>query len=45
MEYEIVVVQPGIPVAAITEKISHILGAAADYVKRASSAKMILIGS
>jgi hypothetical protein len=45
IEYEIVLVQPGIPIGAITEKIGNILGAASDYVSRASSAKMLLIGS
>jgi hypothetical protein len=45
MDYEIVLVQPGIPIGAITEKIGRILGAASDYVSRASGAKMLLIGS
>lgn len=44
-DYEIVLVQPGIPIGAITEKIGRILGAASDYVSRASGAKMLLIGS
>jgi hypothetical protein len=45
IEYEIVLVQPGIPIGAITEKIGNILGAASDHVSRASSAKMLSIGS
>lgn len=45
IEYEIVLVQPCISIGAITEKIGNILGAASDYVSRASSAKMLLIGS
>jgi hypothetical protein len=45
LDVEILVVQPGIPIGAISEKIGHILGAAADYIRRASGAKMLLIGS
>ena len=43
--YRIVVVQPGIPAASISEKIGHVLAAASDYVRRASSAEMRLICS
>ena len=45
VDFEIVLVQPGIRIEAISEKIGHILGAASDYVNRAIGAKMLLIGS
>lgn len=45
LEFEICVVQPGIPSSAISEKISHILGAASDYVARASSGTFRLVCS
>jgi len=38
-------VQPGISITRISEKIGFLLGASSDYVRRASGAKMKLIGS
>jgi superfamily II DNA or RNA helicase len=45
LNFEIILVQPGISIGAISEKIGCILGAASDYVSRASGARMLLIGS
>jgi len=45
LTFEIYVIQPGISIGNISDKIGHILGAAADYVRRACGAKMLLIGS
>lgn len=45
LEVEIYLVQPGISTSNVSEKIGYILGAASDYVTRASGAKMILLGS
>ena len=45
MEFEIYVVQPGIAISNVTDKMTKILSAASDYVRRASGAKMFLIGS
>ncbi len=45
LEFEIVLVQPGIEIGALSEKHGHILGAASDYVRRACGAKMLLLGS
>lgn len=45
LEFEICVVQPGIPATGITEKISHVLGAASNYVARASSGDFKLLCS
>jgi superfamily II DNA or RNA helicase len=45
LEFQIFVVQPGISKNHISEKICHILGAASDYVRRASHADMFLLCS
>lgn len=45
LDIEIFVVQPGISISQISDKLGNILGAASDYLKRSSSAKMWLLGS
>ena len=45
LEFKIAVVQPGISVTKISERVGHILGATSDYVMRASGAKMLLVAS
>lgn len=45
LEVVIHLVQPGISISSISEKIAFLLGASSDYVRRASGAKMKLIGS
>lgn len=45
LEFAIHVVQPGIPIGQISEKVGRVLGAASHYVQRASGAKMYVIGS
>jgi superfamily II DNA or RNA helicase len=45
LEFSIYVVQPGISVGAISEKMGRVLAAASHYVQRASGAQMHLIGS
>ena len=45
LEFEICLVQPGISISAVSQKIGHILGAASDHVSRACGARMILVGS
>jgi superfamily II DNA or RNA helicase len=45
LEFSIYVVQPGISIDQISEKIGRVLGAASHYVQRAAGARMYLIGS
>ena len=45
ISYRIFLVQPGISVSDISNKIKHILGAASDYVQRSTGAIMHLLGS
>lgn len=45
LKARIFLVQPGISITNVSDKIRHVLGAASDYVQRSSGAKMILIGS
>lgn len=45
LEFAIHVVQPGIMINKISDKIGRVLGAASHYVQRAAGAKMYVIGS
>lgn len=45
LEFAIHVVQPGIPVNQVSDKVGRVLGAASHYVQRAAGAKMYVIGS
>lgn len=45
LEYKIYVVQPGLAVSNVNEKVGKILGAASYYVQRTSGGRMYAIGS
>ena len=45
INYCIFLVQPGISITDISNKIKHVLGAASDYVQRSAGAKLHLLGS